>query len=362
MSSSELMSIGVFAQRTGLTASALRFYADSGLLRPAEVDPVTGYRYYGRDQFERAVTLRRLREMGVSLEAADTILSAAPAAAARLIDDHVARIVADAATVRRRALALKAALTGATHLPVVEASGPVFAAAVEQVLAATAHEPTMPVLNGLRVEVTRDAVTLTATDRYRLSTRTLVPTDSFVTQWATTVDGDDLRAALNDLRRSASVRIDAAPHGIRFRAGNRDDRHCRSLPDDFPDFRAMLAALPSPTTRVAVPKGRFLGALESRGGEHVLLRVTAQHGLDILPDAEHPIPATVTGQDLAIAFELTTLYPAVGTAIGPDLILELRGTDGPATIRSADHGDLTTLAMPTDPRPFGATPRPGEPR
>ncbi|MFF3735417.1 MerR family DNA-binding transcriptional regulator, partial [Streptomyces sp. NPDC002476] len=39
------MPIGVFAQRSGLTPSALRFYADSGLLPPAEVDPVTGYRY-----------------------------------------------------------------------------------------------------------------------------------------------------------------------------------------------------------------------------------------------------------------------------------------------------------------------------
>ncbi len=44
------MPIGVFAQRSGLTSSALRFYADSGLLRPAEVDPVSGYRYYSADQ------------------------------------------------------------------------------------------------------------------------------------------------------------------------------------------------------------------------------------------------------------------------------------------------------------------------
>ncbi|UVT27223.1 MerR family DNA-binding transcriptional regulator [Rhodococcus pyridinivorans] len=38
------MSIGVFAELVGLTASALRFYDDAGLLRPEQVDPSTGYR------------------------------------------------------------------------------------------------------------------------------------------------------------------------------------------------------------------------------------------------------------------------------------------------------------------------------
>ncbi|MBL2815669.1 MerR family DNA-binding transcriptional regulator, partial [Klebsiella pneumoniae] len=38
--------IGAVARATGLTASALRFYGDCGLLAPAVVDEVTGYRYY----------------------------------------------------------------------------------------------------------------------------------------------------------------------------------------------------------------------------------------------------------------------------------------------------------------------------
>ncbi|MFI1072679.1 hypothetical protein [Streptomyces puniciscabiei] len=40
--------------------------------------------------------------------------------------------------------------------------------AVEQVLIATAREPGMPVLAGLRIEARHEAVTLTATDRSRL--------------------------------------------------------------------------------------------------------------------------------------------------------------------------------------------------
>lgn len=53
MPDSELMPIGDFARRSGLTSSALRFYADSGLLHPAEVDPASGYRYYTADQVNR---------------------------------------------------------------------------------------------------------------------------------------------------------------------------------------------------------------------------------------------------------------------------------------------------------------------
>ncbi|MGW0336325.1 DNA polymerase III subunit beta family protein [Streptomyces sp. NPDC003011] len=53
--------------------------------------------------------------------------------------------------------------------------GPVPADAVEQILTATAMatacEPGMPVLAGPRIEASPEAVTLTATDRHRLSTR-----------------------------------------------------------------------------------------------------------------------------------------------------------------------------------------------
>ncbi|MGW3007215.1 MerR family DNA-binding transcriptional regulator [Streptomyces sp. NPDC001219] len=60
----QLLTIGVFARRVGLAPSALRFYDDCGLLRPARVDAVTGYRRYGAGQTARAVTLRQLRAAG----------------------------------------------------------------------------------------------------------------------------------------------------------------------------------------------------------------------------------------------------------------------------------------------------------
>ncbi|MFD8822589.1 MerR family transcriptional regulator [Streptomyces sp. NPDC059605] len=350
MPNSELMPIGVFAQRSGLTSSALRFYADSGLLPPAEVDPVTGYRHYGADQLARATTLRRLREIAMPLATVEAVLGAGAEEAARLLDEHLARIEGDAAAARRKAAVIRSALGGdVPGLLIAALKGPVLADAVEQVLTATAHEPGTAVLAGLHVEANDEAIALTATDRYRLSTRTLVPARPAEQTWVGTVDGGDLRAAVADVRRSALVRVEAVPHGIRLRMSGREDRHCRILPEEFPDHRLMLASLDEVTTRATVPKDLLLRALEEHPGEHVALHVT-EHGVSVRPpDDEHPgipLPATVTGEDLRIRFGVTTLYPAVSTAIGPDVMLDLRGHDRPVTIRSADRGDLTTLAMP----------------
>ncbi|GAB2625675.1 MerR family transcriptional regulator [Streptomyces capparidis] len=350
MPKSELMPIGVFAQRSGLTSSALRFYADSGLLPPAEVDPVSGYRYYGADQVARATALRQLREIAMPLAAVEAVLDAGAEEAARLLDEHVAKIVGDASTARRKAAVIKSALGGnMPGLLIATLKGPVLADAVDQVLTATAHEPGTAVLAGLRIEASHEAITLTATDRYRLSTRTLVPARPAEQTWVGTVDGDDLRAAVAEIRHSALVRIEAVPHGIWLRMPERKDRHCRLLSEDFPDHRLMLASLGEISTRATVSKDLLLRALEEHPGERVALHISG-HGVNVRPpNDEHsgiPVLATVTGEALQIQFEMTTFYPAVSTVIGPDVMLDLRGHDRPVTIRSADRGDLTTLAMP----------------
>ncbi|WP_114856501.1 MerR family transcriptional regulator [Brachybacterium sp. YJGR34] len=63
----DLLSIGELAARSGLSPKALRLYAASELLPPRRVDPVTGYRSYGRDQVERARLIAALRGVGMGL-------------------------------------------------------------------------------------------------------------------------------------------------------------------------------------------------------------------------------------------------------------------------------------------------------
>ncbi|MBJ7906112.1 MerR family transcriptional regulator [Streptomyces sp. DSM 110735] len=344
------MPIGVFARRCGLTPSALRFYADSGLLRPAEVDPVSGYRYYGPDQLPHAARLRRLREIAMPLATVDAVLDAEPETAWRLIDEHVAKVVEDAEATKRTAALVKSSLADVPSLRIATLKGPVLADAIEQVLTATVREPGLPVLGGLYVEATAEAITLTATDRYRLSTRTLAPMDPPPATWSATVNGDELRSTAAALRRSPLVGLDATPHGIWLRMAGREDQHCRLLREEFPDHRSMLASLPEVTTRVTIAKDTFLRAMEELPGEHLALRMS-DGSVQVLARDGSPLhlTAAVDGSDLRIDFDLTTLYPAISTAIGPDVMLDLRGPEQPVTIRSADRGDLTTLAMPVKP-------------
>lgn len=64
----ERLVIGRFARLTGLTVGALRHYDELDLLRPAWVDPETGYRWYDRAQLGPARSIVRLRDLDVPLE------------------------------------------------------------------------------------------------------------------------------------------------------------------------------------------------------------------------------------------------------------------------------------------------------
>lgn len=66
--------IGEFSRLSRVPVSALRYYADLGLLEPEWVDPESGYRYFGAAQLPRLNRLLILRDMGLSLEQIGVIL------------------------------------------------------------------------------------------------------------------------------------------------------------------------------------------------------------------------------------------------------------------------------------------------
>jgi DNA-binding transcriptional MerR regulator len=79
------MSIGRFARQAGLSIGALRHYAEIGLLRPARVDPETGYRYYAEEQLDAARRIAVLRDLDVPLGLIREVVGLpAPALRARL--------------------------------------------------------------------------------------------------------------------------------------------------------------------------------------------------------------------------------------------------------------------------------------
>src|SRR6201996_6882476 len=81
----ELISIGEFARWSRLSPKALRLYDRLGLLRPARVDPDSGYRWYAPAQLDRARLIAGLRDLGLPLAEIGPILALdGPAAAERI--------------------------------------------------------------------------------------------------------------------------------------------------------------------------------------------------------------------------------------------------------------------------------------
>ncbi|MCV2366653.1 MerR family transcriptional regulator [Roseateles oligotrophus] len=61
------MKIGDLAQRTGMAASAIRFYESSGLLPPAKRG-ANGYRQYDDETLQRLLVIQIAQRLGFSLE------------------------------------------------------------------------------------------------------------------------------------------------------------------------------------------------------------------------------------------------------------------------------------------------------
>src|SRR5262245_61273283 len=72
MADMELLPIGAAAARLGLNPSALRYYDELGLVRPAT--RAGGRRMYGPDELRRLAFIQIMQRLGVRLDAAGAVL------------------------------------------------------------------------------------------------------------------------------------------------------------------------------------------------------------------------------------------------------------------------------------------------
>ncbi|PSM41208.1 hypothetical protein C6Y14_22460 [Streptomyces dioscori] len=153
------MTIGAFSKACRLSPKALRLYDELELLRPARVDPETGYRYYAPEQLEQARLVVWLRRLGMPLAEIRKVTALEPAAAAREIRAFWSRIEAETATRRDLASFL---VTHLTPQP-------------------TSKEPIMPTLLELRYAALSDTgrVRPANQDTAYAGTRVLAVADGF---------------------------------------------------------------------------------------------------------------------------------------------------------------------------------------
>lgn len=249
------------SRRSGLGVSALRFYDRHGLLPPARVDPVTGYRRYQEDQVPRARMLAGMRRVQMPLAEMAAVLEAgADTETVRdLLGAHVRRLergLEQARTQLARVTALVGDVTGAVP---VDAAG--LGSSLRAVRYAVSTDPRVPELGGVLLECLGDELRVVATDRYRLalaSTRLRAPAP-----WPVSVvlgaDGvDDLLAQLPE---EGQVELVVAPEQLLVRPEGRDPVRVPLVPEaDYPDYRLLLEAVPG--HQVAGDLGELAQALD----------------------------------------------------------------------------------------------------
>ncbi|MFI5834669.1 MerR family transcriptional regulator [Micromonospora sp. NPDC051300] len=354
---SELRSIGELARASGLTVSALRFYDRSGVLTPARVDPVTGYRWYTGDQVDPARLVAGLRRVGMPLAGiAEALrLRHRPAEVRRLLDAHLRRLEDGLDDARRELSRIRRMIdpeeTTVTIRLVLSRTD--LAAAVAAVRFAVGADPVLPALSGVLLSVEPDGVRLVATDRHRMA----------VARVDATVDGppvtallpvaavDELRALLDTDTPTVDAVVTAGR--VTFAVAGRT-LEVTGLPYDFPDYRRLVRArVGAPAYRIPVDGAALRAALTADGvrvchrtHDGVAHEVVAL-GLDGRGELRLVDPAAVDGPDdrLRVGVNREYLLDALDAG-GGQLVLELDGPITPLAVRRADDAHAFSILMP----------------
>ncbi|WP_052047368.1 MULTISPECIES: hypothetical protein [Nocardiaceae] len=264
------------------------------------------------------------------LDKVASALDGAGAAAVEIVDRHVDELAARARAAAEAAVSIRRLFDEKYCTATVSAAE--FASAVRQVASAAGTSEEFPVLRGVLIEVDGGTVTLTATDRYRLSTRSLVAQSSSGASWSRIA----AVASLGALPTSGNCVLTATDDAMMLESEG--VQHTVDLVDgDYPDWRTIIDGLAPTATRVVVQ--RDFVPLDSG-----TLRIDA--GPDGLMVEGVAVPARVTGSEITVFFDAAVLQAAVASAVGPDLMLDIAAPDHPMLVRSAVDGALTTLVMP----------------
>ena len=244
-------------------------------------------------------------------------------------------------------------------------SADVFAEAIGQVAVAAGRDDTLPMLTGIRVEISGESVVLAATDRFRLAVReltwsasapdveaaVLVPAKTLAEAAKSGADGAEVHLALG---AGSAVGKD----GLLGISGNGKRSTTRLLDAEFPKFRQLLptehtavasigvAELTEAIKRVALVADRGAQVRMEFSGD--VLRLSA--GADDVGRAEEDVAVDFAGEPLTIAFNPTYLTDGLGSLHSERVSFGFTTPSRPAVLRPAGDGD----PQPGDSGPFPA--------
>jgi DNA polymerase-3 subunit beta len=334
-------SIGEVARASGLSISALRFYDSAGVLVPAGVDASTGYRRYDDDQVRAARLVAGLRRVGMPVAAITEAVARLtdPPAVRRLLDEHLRRLE-DGLTDARRELSRVHALLDSQENAMTRITLPTaaLAAALDAVRFAACTDPELPVLGGVLFETEPTALTVVATDRYRLAVAEAVAavTGAPARLVAPLPFVDELRALLT---RDGPAVLSLTPESLTAEV---DGHRIEGKPLDvgFPDHHRLVDLGATGSRQVTID----VSALRAAVGEAPV--VSREHNgkdFDLTVLALDPAGALrvaaeeewAADEEAHIAVNREFLLEALDAGGAGQLVLELDGPIKPLAVRGA---------------------------
>ncbi|MBX9983415.1 MAG: DNA polymerase III subunit beta [Mycobacterium sp.] len=242
-----------------------------------------------------------------------------------------------------------------------------FAEAIGQVAIAAGRDDTLPMLTGIRVEISGETVVLAATDRFRLAVReltwsalspdieaaVLVPAKTLSEAAKAGADGTEVRLSLG---AGSAVGKD----GLLGITGNGKRSTTRLLDAEFPKFRQLLPAEHTAVATINVAELteaiKLVALVADRGAQirmefaDGMLRLSA--GADDVGRAEEDLAVDYAGEPLTIAFNPTYLTDGLGSLHSERVSFGFTTPGKPALLRPASADD----PVPTGNGPFPAVP------
>ncbi|MEV7975047.1 MerR family transcriptional regulator [Streptomyces sp. NPDC086519] len=350
-----MRSIGETARDSGLGVSALRFYDRAGVLVPAWVDPVSGYRWYEPRQLEEARLLACLRRAGMPLADIRLVLAGWSGAdtdlVRKLLTAHLRRLEQGLSDARGEFSALRALLDHRENVMTslriatvrLSVAAPELAAALDTVRFAASTDPELPMLGGVLFDIEGESLHAVATDRYRMAVARagIAGHDGSRVQVIVPAPLADAMRALSDGEGPVKLSLDG--DRVTLEAGDRQAAG-QCLDHGFPDYRRLLPQAGG--RRAVVEVAAFRRALETgpvRSGE------AGGHDLSVLRVEDGGAVALCADDDEdpnRVAVNREFLLAALAAGARDRLILEFGAPTAPIVIRRPDDEGAFSMLMP----------------
>ncbi len=233
---------------------------------------------------------------------------------------------------------------------------------IQQVAFAASVDEARPVLQGVKMEVTEDLITLAATDGFRISVRKQPLANPIKQNFSIIIPAramSELARVSGDSDKSVTMVVPQGRGQVIFHL--KDTELVSQLIDgNFPDFRAIVPKSFKTSTVLSTPA--FLKACKqaeiiAREGNNVIR-------LDIIPEESGPgrveisaqteetgksdikVEATIEGNGLLVAFNVKFLREVLDVVRAPNVALETNANNTPGILHPVGDENFVHVIMP----------------